>query len=97
MSQHQPIPNFPYGYRQPKSRLVAGLLGIFLGCFGIHRFYLGFIGVAVIQLVLALVLPFFTFGLSLVAVGVWGFVEGIMIIAAATSFRLDAHGVPLRD
>ena len=26
---------------QPKSRTAAGLLGIFLGMFGAHRFYLG--------------------------------------------------------
>jgi TM2 domain-containing membrane protein YozV len=26
-----------------KSRIAAGLLGIFLGGFGVHRFYLGYI------------------------------------------------------
>ena len=26
---------------QPKQKLVAGLLGIFLGAWGIHQFYLG--------------------------------------------------------
>ena len=26
---------------QPKSKIAAGLLGIFLGCFGVHNFYLG--------------------------------------------------------
>ena len=37
-SQQPPMPNQAYGYPQPKSRLVAGLLGIFLGGLGIHRF-----------------------------------------------------------
>ena len=27
---------------EPKSKIVAGLLGVFLGAFGIHRFYLGY-------------------------------------------------------
>ncbi|XTR52636.1 NINE protein [Pseudarthrobacter sp. So.54] len=72
----QPMPNPAYGYPQPKSKIAAGLLGIFLGGLGIHRFYLGFTKIAVIQLVLTIVLGVFTFGL----VGLWGVVEGIMII-----------------
>jgi hypothetical protein len=88
-----PMPNPAYGYPQPKSKVVAGLLGIFLGGLGIHRFYLGYTKVAVIQLVLTLVLAAFTFGL----VGLWGFIEGIMIIAGSAHFRTDARGVPLRD
>lgn len=88
-----PMPNPAYGYPEPKSKLVAGLLGIFLGGLGIHRFYLGFTKIAVIQLIVTLVLGAFTFGL----VGLWGVVEGIMIIAGSAHFRVDAHGVPLRD
>ncbi len=30
----------PAGYQQ-KSKIIAGILGIFLGGFGIHNFYLG--------------------------------------------------------
>ena len=26
----------------PKTKMVAGLLAIFLGCFGAHKFYLGY-------------------------------------------------------
>ncbi|WP_346926147.1 TM2 domain-containing protein [uncultured Arthrobacter sp.] len=88
-----PMPNPAYGYRQPKSKIVAGLLGIFLGGLGIHRFYLGFTKIAVIQLILTLVLGALTFGI----VALWGVVEGIMIIAGSSHFRVDAQGVPLRD
>ena len=91
--QHPPVPNPAYGYPQPKSKIVAGLLGIFLGGLGIHRFYLGFTKIAVIQLILTLVLGAFTFGI----VALWGVVEGIMIIAGAAHFQRDAHGTPLRD
>ena len=38
-----------------RSRLVAGLLGIFLGGFGIHNFYLGYTSKAVIQLIMGLI------------------------------------------
>jgi TM2 domain-containing membrane protein YozV len=85
--------NPAYGYPQPKSKIVAGLLGIFLGGLGIHRFYLGFTKIAVIQLILTIALGAFTFGL----VALWGVIEGIMIIAGSAHFRADANGVPLRD
>ena len=42
------------GYSQ-KSKLAAGLLGIFLGCFGVHNFYLGNTGKAVAQLLLTVI------------------------------------------
>lgn len=43
----------------PKSRLVALLLCIFLGCLGIHRFYVGKIGTGIIYI---LTLGLFGFG-----------------------------------
>ncbi len=95
--QHPPMPNPAYGYPQAKSKIVAGLLGLFLGGLGIHRFYLGFTKVAVIQLVLTIVVSIFTVGFGLFFVGLWGFIEGIMILAGAANFQRDAHGIPLRD
>ncbi|MER2134762.1 MAG: NINE protein [Arthrobacter sp.] len=79
----------PYGWPEPKSRLAAGLLGIFLGGLGIHRFYLGYTTLGIVQLLVTV----FTFGLG----AIWGFVEGIMILAGAQPFRVDARGVPLRE
>jgi len=78
-----------YGWAEPKSRLAGGLLGIFLGGLGIHRFYLGYTTLGIVQLLVTL----FTFGFG----AIWGFVEGIMILAGAQSFRADARGVPLRE
>lgn len=49
----------PVGYQQ-KSKIIAGILGIFLGGLGIHNFYLGRTTRAVIQLVLTI----FTFGVA---------------------------------
>jgi TM2 domain-containing membrane protein YozV len=69
-----------------KSRLAAGLLGIFLGAWGIHRFYLGNIGIGIIQIIVTLI----TCGIG----GLWGFIEGIIIIAGG-NWR-DAKGMPLK-
>ena len=70
-----------------KSRIAAGLLGIFLGHIGIHRFFLGYVGIGIVQIIVTLI----TFGIG----GLWGFVEGILILAG--SINHDAKGVPLRD
>ena len=67
---------------QPKSKLVAGLLGIFLGGIGVHNFYLGFSGKAVIQIIVTLV----TCGIG----SIWGLIEGILILTG--SINTDADG-----
>ncbi len=80
-----------------KSKVAAGLLGIFLGCFGVHNFYLGYTAKAVTQLVLTII----GFVLSCVFIGVlfvfatsvWGLVEGIMILCGRID--VDANGVKL--
>lgn len=69
-----------------RNRWVAGVLGIFLGVFGVHRFYLGFTGVGVVQLVLGIV----TAG---IVSSIWGFIEGILCFCGAMN---DVDGLPLR-
>lgn len=76
----------PVGVEQ-KSKIVAGLLGIFLGAYGIHQFYLGNSKKGVIQLLVT----FVTCGIG----SLWGFIEGIMILCG--SINTDANGVPLKD
>ncbi|KFJ04731.1 TM2 domain-containing protein [Bifidobacterium subtile] len=86
----------PYGYI-PRQKLVAGLLGIFLGCFGVHNFYLGNTGKAVAQLLLTLIGWIVLFG-PFVS-WVWGLIEGILILCAnyGSPWHRDALGVELRD
>ncbi len=82
-----------------KSKIIAGLLGIFLGAFGVHNFYLGYTQKAVIQLVLSLVgivLTCIVIGAFLVmGISIWGLVEGIMILVG--KIDKDANGIPLSD
>ena len=72
---------------QQKSKIVAGILGILLGGFGVHNFYLGFTKKAILQIVL----NFLCFGIG----GIWGLIEGIMILIG--KIDKDAAGVPLKD
>jgi len=73
-------------YLSHRNRVVAGLLGIFLGTFGIHRFYLGYHGIGVLQLILGIA----SCGVS----GIWGLVEGIICL---TGGMTDAEGRELRS
>ena len=83
--------NTKQGNVQNKNKIIAGGLGIFLGAFGVHNFYLGYNGKAVAQLLIT-VLSCFT--LSIVS-AIWGFIEGIMILFG--SINVDADGNPLDD
>lgn len=78
----------------PKSKIVAGLLGIFLGYLGIHNFYLGYNDRAVGQLLLTLV-GWIACGIGPIAASIWGLIEGILILTGSTD--KDANGNPLKD
>jgi TM2 domain-containing membrane protein YozV len=72
---------------QDKSRLTAGLLGIFLGSIGVHRFYLGYTSIGVLQILVTIA----TFGLG----ALWGMIEGVLILSGS-GITTDADGRPLR-
>jgi len=55
-----------------KDKMVAGLLGIFLGAWGIHHFYLGSTTAGVVEIALTIV----TCGVG----GILGFIEGILLL-----------------
>ena len=78
---------------QPKSKMIAGILAICLGSFGIHNFYLGYTKKAVIQLVLTLV-GGWLFGLGALAAWIWAIIDAVNIF---TGKMPDANGVPLTD
>lgn len=86
-------PMAPYGYDpmgrpySDKQKLVAGLLGIFLGAFGVGRFYTGHVGLGVAQLLVGVFTCF-------LASSIWGLIDGIIILANGGT---DAQGRPLRD
>jgi len=70
------------GERKPKTmsekppgaekKIAAGIFGILLGSFGIHKFYLGYTKEGIIQLVVSVL----TCGIG----GIIGFIEGIIYL-----------------
>lgn len=61
-------------------KLAAGLLGIFLGAFGIHKFLLGYTTPGIIMLVVTLVGGVLTCGVASGVMGVIGLIEGIIYL-----------------
>ena len=89
-----------YAPGQQKSKVAAGLLGIFLGCFGIHNFYTGRISVAVMQLVGMLLVGPILYLIAIgplvqIGIGIWGLIEGILYLTGSGSYAYDARGIPL--
>lgn len=84
--------NYAGGYpvmASPCSKTAAGLLGVFLGGFGVHRFYLGYTAIGVAQLILCLLGIVTLFTTTMIA-WLWGFIEGILIFA--DQINTDAQG-----
>ena len=82
-------PGVPPGYVQ-KDKMVAGLLAILIGTFGVHNFYLGNTGKAVAQLLITVL----SCGFLAIGVWIWSLVEGIQIFTG--TINTDANGVPLK-
>lgn len=92
---YQKPPGFPpgdphalYGYDpygrpySDKSKIVAGILQLFLGSFGIGRFYVGSVGIGIAQL------------LTCGGLGFWALIDGVMYLVS--NDRTDDQGRILR-
>jgi TM2 domain-containing membrane protein YozV len=78
--QHQPT---PVVVQTVKSRGVFIILGLLLGCLGIHNFYAGYNGKGAAQLIITLVLGWVIVGLVVTAL--WALID-------VCTVTVDAHG-----
>ncbi len=74
-----------------KSKIAAGILGIFLGTFGVHNFYLGYTGKGTGQLLITIL----SCGILSFVSWIWAVIESVMILTG--SINADANGVPLSE
>lgn len=69
------------------SRTAYVLLGLSLGCLGVHNFYAGYVGRGIIQLLFTLVLGWVD-GLGLVVTAVWALIETIAVNTDSRGARM---------
>lgn len=81
-----PVGAYLHDLKPVKNHYLAGALGLLFGAIGIHRFYLGFYGLGIAQIVVT----YLTGGFGVV----WGFVEAILLLGG--QINKDAKGRPLK-
>jgi len=84
-----PTPDFDPAIQPARSadaskKIPAGIFGILLGAFGVHKFILGYTKEGLIMLLLTIVISVFTCGLGFFVVapivGLIGLIEGIIYL-----------------
>jgi TM2 domain-containing membrane protein YozV len=83
-----------------KDKLVAGLLALFLGCFGIHKFYLGFPVPGLIFLLInttGIPLNCVTFGMPIVTTAMISFIEGIIYLSKTDSDFYQSYVIDKKE
>ena len=78
-----------------KNPTTALILSIFLGSFGVDRFYIGNTGLGIGKLLATLLLPFITFGFSLFFTWIWIVVDWLLIMNATKAANLEAINTAL--
>ena len=80
-----PVPE-PLLVRSARRRRTFIVLGLFLGCFGVHNFYAGNHGKGAAQLILTLILGWIVIGLVITTI--WSLIEVLTV-------TLDGKGNPM--
>ncbi|WP_394837183.1 TM2 domain-containing protein [Pendulispora rubella] len=78
-----PVTGLPFS---DKSKIIAGILQLLIGAFGVGRFYTGHTMIAIAQIAVT----WLTCGVGVI----WPIVDGIMMLTGKVT---DAQGRPLRD
>ena len=63
-----------------KDHIAAGLLAVFLGLFGMHKFYLGYNEAAFMMMTVSIIGSIVSFGLAAAVVWVIAIIEGIIYL-----------------
>lgn len=89
-NQYQPYQQPYYGAQvvRTKDHVAAGLLAIFLGSFGVHKFYLGYNSAGFVMLAVTIVGSLLTLGIAAGVMCIIAFIEGIIyLVKSQTDFE----------
>ncbi len=85
-AQRPPVqPHYSAPYTTPKDHVAAGLLAIFLGCLGVHKFYLGYSTQGFIMLAISVLGGILSLGLVASIVWIVAIIEGIIYLSKSQS------------
>ncbi len=89
------LPPFPlnsskYPKEQTEKKLIAGIMAIVLGSFGVHKFYLGYTTEGVFMLIVG-ILGFLTCGILTLPVAVIGIMEGIKYLTKSDEEFVETY------
>lgn len=83
---YQPAPQQQYNQRPAeatigtKNKIAAGLLALFLGTLGIHKFYLGYTKEGIIMLLVSVIGAFLTLGIATLVMAIIALVEAVLYL-----------------
>lgn len=80
-----------------KDHVVAGLLAIFLGIFGVHKFYLGCNQAGFTMMAVSIIGGILTFGLAAAVIGVIALIEGVIYLTKSQTEFDQAYVLCQRD
>lgn len=84
--QQPPVqPHYAAPYTTPKDHVAAGLLAIFLGFLGVHKFYLGYSTQGFIMLAISVLGGILSIGLATSIIWIIAIVEGIIYLSKSQS------------
>ncbi|MFP6750483.1 MAG: NINE protein [Pirellulaceae bacterium] len=88
-----PAPVDPAYQQAVGNKMAAGLCGILIGAFGIHKFLLGFTNAGVVMLLVSLL----TCGFGAIPMGIIGLVEGIIYLTKSDQEFYQIYVVQKKD
>jgi TM2 domain-containing membrane protein YozV/RNA polymerase subunit RPABC4/transcription elongation factor Spt4 len=87
----------PRGITGQKDKIAAGLLAIFLGSLGIHKFYLGYNKAGVIMLLTTLLGGIVTCGAASFVVSILAFIEGIIYLTKSDQDFMHTYVLGIKE
>ncbi|HEX6961336.1 MAG TPA: TM2 domain-containing protein [Lacipirellula sp.] len=88
-----PSPSDPAIRKASGDKLMAGICGILLGAFGVHKFVLGYTTAGIIMLAITVL----TCGIGAMATGLIGLVEGIIYLTKSDEEFYETYVLERKD